>query len=71
MLSSDFAILALAGTHTITDGTWDPNVNAVSYQRAQVSVTSDAGDDLGESARAISEQVGRATNLNAIQPRTK
>ena len=61
-MATDFEIPELTGTHTTSEGTWDPTVNAVSYQRAEVSLPSNSDDDLGAAARAVPERVDWAMN---------
>ena len=52
----------VTGDLTTTQSTWDPHVNAVSYQRAKyTSQTSQLDDVLGSSAGDVAERVDRAT----------
>ena len=57
MDNTDFKISELTETRTIANEDWDPTVNAVSYRKAEVSLTSNAADDLGSVGRAVSEQI--------------
>ena len=57
MDNADFEISDLTETRTITNEDWDPTVNAVSYRRAEVSLTSNAADDFGSAGRAVSEPI--------------